>query len=77
MYKRKSASPVLNVFNLEPHHAVDWGSKGIVPCILNLHYMKALLASRSSRFIEETAPVLIEYKAKWGPVLLWMLGIRG
>jgi hypothetical protein len=63
--------------NLAPHHAVDWGSKGITPHILNLHHMEVLLTSRSGHFIEETAPVHIEYKAKWGPVLLWMLGIRG
>jgi len=65
------------VLNLAPHHAVDWGSKGIAPHILNLHYMEALLASRPGHFIEETAPVPIKYKAKWGPVLSWLLGIRG
>jgi len=39
--------------------------------------MEALLVSRSGRFNEETAPVPMAYKAKWGPVLSWMLGIRG
>jgi len=65
------------VLSLASHHAVEWGSKGIAPHILNFHYMEVLLASRSGPFIEETAPVPIQYKAKWGQALSWMLGIRG